>query len=299
MRYIALAVFIALGGCSFQPQPSAPPAQPVPTTADDPAPRQEPRSRYGNPASYTQFGRRYNVLADAAGFRERGIASWYGRDFHGKRTSSGEPYDMFAMTAAHKTLPLPTWVEVRNLKNNRRIVVRVNDRGPFVANRIIDLSYEAARRLDLVQNGTGLVEIAALQFDAAGNVREANPAPQRTATVVRHAEPAKPMDSTTATAEPAVDATPAPSPEPPSAAAPPPARLFVQVGAFRSLDNAESMFIRLRETGFGPLDIVTVADETPPLFRVRIGPVSDAAALDSLVDELHQAEIATTRVVIE
>ena len=119
-------------------------------------PQIEPYSRYGNDP-YIVYGRTYVPLRSAEGYRKKGIASWYGKKFHGKRTSSGETYDMHQMTAAHKTLPLPTYVRVTNLNNNKAIVVRVNDRGPFIDDRIIDLSYVAARQLDLVRPGTGPV----------------------------------------------------------------------------------------------------------------------------------------------
>ena len=114
------------------------------------------------PTSYELFGQRYYILGSAAGFSQRGIASWYGGSFHGNPTANGEIYDMHAMTAAHKTLPLPTDVEVKNLRNGKTVVVRVNDRGPFLGDRIIDLSYAAAQALDLVGPGTGLVEVRAL-----------------------------------------------------------------------------------------------------------------------------------------
>ncbi|MGH8499596.1 MAG: septal ring lytic transglycosylase RlpA family protein [Methylococcales bacterium] len=125
----------------------------------DPAPRSEPKSKLGNPLSYVVWGRRYYVMNDNKKYVQRGVASWYGRKFHGRKTSSGEAYDMYAMTAAHKTLPIPSYVQVKNLKNGRAIVVRVNDRGPFHDNRIVDLSYTAAKKLDIVRTGTGYVEI--------------------------------------------------------------------------------------------------------------------------------------------
>src|SRR5690606_25596328 len=120
------------------------------------------RSARGNPPFYEVFGRRYHVLDSAENFVERGIASWYGRDFHRLPTSSGEPYDMYGMTAAHKPRPLPTWVEVTNLENGRQVIVRVNDRGPFVGDRVIDLSYAAAEALDMIRAGTARVEVRAL-----------------------------------------------------------------------------------------------------------------------------------------
>ncbi len=133
----------------------------------DAAPRAEPRATLGNPAFYEVYGQRYKVLTTAHGYIERGVASWYGPDFHGIATSTGEPYDMYSMTAAHKTLPLPAYARVTNLRNGRSIVVRINDRGPFKSNRIIDLSYAAALKLDMIREGTSLVEVQAEDPDGA------------------------------------------------------------------------------------------------------------------------------------
>ncbi|MBV9621847.1 MAG: septal ring lytic transglycosylase RlpA family protein [Gammaproteobacteria bacterium] len=162
------AAAAALAGCSLAPRhaapaPSAgPPAPPAAASVPEAVPRAEPRSAHGNPPFYEVLGHRYFVLPSAEGYSERGVASWYGPSFHGGSTSSGEPYDMYGLSAAHKTLPLPTWVRVTNLKNGRSVVLRVNDRGPFVANRLIDLSYSAAMQLDMVREGTTLVEVRAL-----------------------------------------------------------------------------------------------------------------------------------------
>jgi len=131
------------------------------TTAPPP-----PKQPSGHPKPYKVFGKWYQPLPDSKGFRQRGIASWYGKDFHGKKTSNGEIYDMYAMTAAHKTLPLGTFVRVHNLENNRRVEVRVNDRGPFVRGRIIDLSYTAAKDIGIVGPGTGRVDVIALATPA-------------------------------------------------------------------------------------------------------------------------------------
>jgi rare lipoprotein A len=146
------------------PPPSPPPAPPPGgiESVPDAVPRAEPRSVHGNPPFYDVLGRRYFVLATADGYLERGVASWYGPTFHGGNTSSGELYDMYGMTAAHKTLPLPTYARVTNLRNGHSVVVRINDRGPFVANRLIDLSYTAAAKLDMIRDGTTLVEVLAL-----------------------------------------------------------------------------------------------------------------------------------------
>jgi len=125
----------------------------------DAQPRPEPRSRYGNHSPYEVFGKKYYVLDSAAGYRQRGTASWYGSKFHGRRTSSGEPYDMHLATAAHKTLPLPSYAEVTNLDNGRKVIVKINDRGPFKDDRLIDLSYGAALRLGMIGTGTARVEV--------------------------------------------------------------------------------------------------------------------------------------------
>lgn len=191
VRAAALGVLALLAACAPQPVRHPPPSRPpvplevpvppaeLPSAHEAPpdiaallalpdaVPKDEPRAKLGNPAFYEVYGQRYTVLADGRGYLERGVASWYGPDFHGIRTAIGEPYDMYSMTAAHKTLPLPAYARVTNLKNGRSVVVRVNDRGPFKANRIIDLSYAAALRLDMVREGTTLVEVQAVQPEGA------------------------------------------------------------------------------------------------------------------------------------
>ncbi|MEE8343371.1 MAG: septal ring lytic transglycosylase RlpA family protein, partial [Gammaproteobacteria bacterium] len=128
----------------------------------DAVPRPEPHSRRGNSDHYSAFGKHYYVLKSSHGFVQKGIASWYGAKFHRRRTANGERYNMYAMTAAHPSLPIPTYVRVTNLTNNRTVVVRVNDRGPFVDNRVIDLSYVAAAKLGMLKKGTALVEVRAI-----------------------------------------------------------------------------------------------------------------------------------------
>ena len=169
----AAVLCVLLTGCAISarrapqppervPLPAVPPPPAGVESIPDAVPRLEARSAHGNPPFYDVLGRRYFVLAAADGYLERGVASWYGPTFHGGNTSSGEPYDMYGMSAAHKTLPLPTYARVTNLRNGRSVVVRINDRGPFVANRLIDLSYTAAARLDMIREGTTLVEVRAL-----------------------------------------------------------------------------------------------------------------------------------------
>jgi len=169
-RGLLAAAMMAVSGCAVVGYPGGgPPSAAVPSSPEDvpdAVPRAEPPSAYGNNPEYEVAGVTYHVLKSAEGYVEEGIASWYGTEFQGKRTSSGEPYDMYAMTAAHRTLPLPTYVEVTNLENGKVVVVRVNDRGPFHSDRLIDLSYVAAQKLGIVKSGTARVRVRALIPDA-------------------------------------------------------------------------------------------------------------------------------------
>ena len=234
----------------------------IPDLPGDAVPRPEPRSRYGNGPVYEVLGKRYTVMRSGSGYEERGVASWYGKKFHGRLTSNRETYNMYSMTAAHKTLPLPTYVQVRNLRNNRSIIVRVNDRGPFVHNRIIDLSYAAALKLDMVGTGTSLVEVTAITFDDPPGDRP-----------VRKVEPAQPPK-------------PAPAPEPERAAANN-NEIFVQVGAFGDRANAERRQAALLSGGIGSSFIFADEAASPPIYRVRIGPVAGVDDYDVLVDKLE------------
>ncbi len=168
---VVVVVGLALSACGVIKRPGSsggyyggdrPPAKSVDfDKIPNATPRREPRSRYGN-NPYKVFGKRYIPMKSARGFKQKGVASWYGAKFHGRRTSSGEIYDMFKMTAAHPTLPLPTYVRVTNLDTKKQIVVKVNDRGPFLHGRIIDLSYAAAYKLGIARKGTGRVHIKAI-----------------------------------------------------------------------------------------------------------------------------------------
>ncbi|RMF95644.1 MAG: septal ring lytic transglycosylase RlpA family protein [Gammaproteobacteria bacterium] len=251
--------------------------QPAPAAAGRDS-GQPPRSRSGNPPFYEVFGQRYHVMASSAGYRERGVASWYGPDFHGKRTSSGERYDMHAMTAAHKTLPLPTRVRVTNLRNGRSVVVVVNDRGPFVDNRIIDLSYAAARRLDMIAEGTTLVEIEALPWDTA--------------------QPAAAVASGGAVADTG-SAGPRGAGGPAEAVvgSAPDTALYLQLGAFGERANALALQRRLQAAGLSPVEIHHDPAAAQPLYRVRIGPVRGAGDYDALNARLAALGIHETQLV--
>lgn len=267
-------------------------SQPPPATLG-----QEPRSDRGNPPFYDVLGKRYYVLKTSKGYRATGVASWYGRDFHGLATSSGEPYNMHAMTAAHTTLPIPTWVEVTNLDNGKHVVVKVNDRGPFVDNRLIDLSYAAAQALDMVRNGTARVEVRALGTSAASpattTVAAAAPPAAAGATLV----PVSTVAAAPAPIAPARSATP--PPRAPAADEPPQEQMFVQVGAFANRDNAVKLVERLRSLGFESSFVVTQRDGTRTLHRVRLGPLADPHEFDRLSNRLRSVGVRESRLVVE
>lgn len=158
-----LILTLLLSGCfHFKKQDGPPHFYVDETKIPNAVPKPEPLAKYGNYKTYVVFGKKYHTMASSLGYSEIGTASWYGTKFHQRKTSSGERYNMLAMTAAHKTLPLPTYVEVTNLKNKRKIIVKVNDRGPFESNRLIDLSYVAAKKLGMLGHGTTKVRVRAI-----------------------------------------------------------------------------------------------------------------------------------------
>ncbi len=170
-RTIIFSLFLILAACSSQSNrykisdDRAPKDAPDVTKVEDAHPKYEPYSKGGNPKSYTVLGKSYQVMPSGKGFSQSGVASWYGAKFHGHLTSNGETYDMYSMSAAHKTLPLPSYVKVTNIANNKSVIVRVNDRGPFHGNRIIDLSYAAAHKLDMLKTGTANVNIEVIHIE--------------------------------------------------------------------------------------------------------------------------------------
>jgi len=251
------------------PTPRVPPMAPpiAPEAVPDAVPRVELRSRFGNPPFYEVFGKRYYVMPSSVGYVERGVASWYGPGFHEVRTSAGEPYDMYAMTAAHKTLPLPAYVRVINLQNGRSIVVRVNDRGPFVGNRIIDLSYTAAAKLDMLRNGTAIVEVRAIDPTA----------PEQYAGVVAAV----------------------PAPGPPAAAPIASSSLYIQAGAFADPANAERLAAKLSGGGYGNVFVRENALAGRKMYRVRIGPIPDVPEFDRVVAALEHVGVNDARLALD
>lgn len=262
--WLAMVLLATLNACTpskgivLFPDRDGPPPGAIDISAiPDPVPRSEPRSRYGNPPFYIHDGVRYDVLPTSKGYVERGIASWYGTKFHGRRTSSGEPYDMYAMTAAHKTLPLPTYAQVTNLHNGRSVIVRINDRGPFKDNRIIDLSYAAAAKLGILAAGTAPVEVRAID----------------------------PEDHRYRTA---------------AATVPPPhISLYLQVGAFTNLQNAERLRLRLQNADLAGAQVTEGVSNNMRVYRVRIGPLASVSDADRIVAKLIELGINDSRIVID
>ncbi|HEU4665336.1 MAG TPA: septal ring lytic transglycosylase RlpA family protein [Dokdonella sp.] len=267
--------------------PSAPPIDV--SAIPEPVPKAEPRSRYGNKPSYSVLGRTYRVLPDSRGYVERGIASWYGNKFHGYMTSSFEPYDMYAFTAAHKTLPLPSYARVTNLDNGKSVVVRINDRGPFHEDRIIDLSYAAAVKIGVWPKGTGRVEVRALDPDHPDALPPSRVA-QAVPPIDRRGRAAGADRATTS-------AAPASSPRP-SALKPSP-RIYLQLASFGELANAERALENAKRAGLDQVGIESVAVAGRTVHRLRIGPLADADAADALTARIERLGLGAPRVAIE
>lgn len=257
-----------------------------PNIADlpDAVPQAEDKSPYGNPSSYEVYGKRYDILDDARGFRESGYASWYGKKFHGKRTSSGVPYDMYAMTAAHKTLPIPCYVRVTNVSNGKSVVVKVNDRGPFHDGRVIDLSYAAASKLDMIGHGSTLVQLEALTpGDDSSSLALATPPPAPAPTPAPASKPstaavasiAIPQNAPApaASSKPAVPVVTLPTPKASSAR-------YLQAGVFGDAVNAAAFREKLASAGIKPLLMKSESRNNRWVYRVLIGPFAEAGQLD-------------------
>ncbi len=240
-----------------------PAVEPDLSAIPDAVPKREQRTAAGNKNPYTVLGQTYHLIADETSYKERGYASWYGNKFNGYHTSNGEIYDMYAMTAAHKTLPIPSFVRVTNLSNGKTVVVRVNDRGPFHTGRIIDLSYAAAQRIGINKTGTALVEVEiALPNDTP-------PIPRRADNQhIAQVESALPPGT------------------------------YLQVGAFASKDSALQFANSLRAQLALP---VVLASATTPkvIHRVRLGPFKDATSLQNARDQLARLNITEAHVVYQ
>jgi peptidoglycan lytic transglycosylase len=260
--YLRLSLFVffavLLTSCTHVSRKDGPPNFYVnETKIPNAVPKAERLSKYGNMKSYRVFGKTYYPMKSSKNYDQIGVASWYGTKFHAQRTSSGERYNMLAMTAAHKTLPLPTYVEVTNLKNQRKIIVKVNDRGPFLSNRIIDLSYVAAKKLDIVGHGTAHVRVQAIdpyryardRFYLARNKFRSMFA--RNNTRYQHKQ------------------------------------VYLHVASFNQRVHAENLKNRLNHLIHSPIKIASVK-RRPRNYAVHIGPIKDVATAEKITNQLKQ-----------
>lgn len=242
--------------------PAGPPPEVI-AKLPEPVPKVEPRALYGNKSPYTVLGQTYNVLASPSGYVERGIASFYGNKFHGYKTSSLEDYDMYQFSAAHKTLPIPSYARVTNLENGKSVIVRINDRGPFHENRVIDLSYAAAVRIGVWPKGTGLVEVRAI-------------------------DPSQPLSAQTLP----------PPPAPPKPASPGPG-IYLQVGAFSDATNAERVAQQLRAANFAPVQVVNAQINGRNIQRVRVGPLAGVDQADDVTSRIENMGLPRPQVAVD
>ena len=236
----------------------------------DAVPRIEPLHRFAN-RPYTVFGREYVPATSLRPYRERGIASWYGRKFHGEKTSSGETYDMYAMTAAHPTLPLPSYARVTNVASGKSVVVRVNDRGPFLHGRVIDLSYAAAAKLGIAQKGSGEVDVEAILPAGAPTLMAASPLPP-----VAVAPAAAPTGTS-----PAEELAPVPVASVESG-------FVVQLGSFANYANAQN-FVAHVANQIAPAGVEPSVRQVNGLFRVFVGPYPTRDDAKRMADRLRDA----------
>ena len=241
----------------------------------DATPRPEPLLARAN-KPYMALGKRYTPLTEYRPYKERGIATWYGKRYHGRKTSSGEVYDMYGMTGAHPTLPLPSYVRVTNPANGRSVIVRINDRGPFHDNRLIDLSYAAAYKLRLIEQGSGEVIVEAI------DTRPKSP------------EQMPPVQAEM-NAAPVPAASPSPVPPPVSAEAPA-SGIYVQVGAFRDQDNAQRLREKLQQNQLAE-NVALQSWYNQGTYRVRLGPYSSRQDAEQAAARIKQA-LGTSAIVI-
>lgn len=239
------------------------------------SPRPEPQSRFGNPAAYEVLGNRYFVMPKAKGYEAQGIASWYGRKFHGQRTSSGEPYDMFGMTAAHRSLPLPTYAKVKNMQNGKEVIVKINDRGPFVKDRLIDLSYAAAKKLGIYSTGTGAVKITAID-PIAWQKQQADASSPKTKQAAKQKTKPKNIDIAVSKKQTVTASTHK--------------QIYLQLGAFERKLNAQKLADKA-STFTAALDHVNVrvfpeSKTGKQHYKVRVGPLRSPLEAEKLQKKL-------------
>jgi len=261
---ISLGTAASLSACaSFNRD--GPPLHPIdPDSIADAVPRYEPISPQGNPKSYAINGKTYFIQNSADGYAAKGIASWYGSKFHGRTTSNGETYDMYAMTAAHTTLPIPTYAQVTNLDNGRTVVVRINDRGPFHDNRLIDLSYAAAMKLDMAHKGTATVEVRTLIPPANGT------------------SPGKMLSQATLSRQKQAQN-----------------RRYIQMGAFRERQNAQNLISKVTPQLDTEPKLSEHRTHKGLIYRVRLGPFQNTQQIENIQEQLGKMGIKNYFVVTE
>ncbi|MEX2476210.1 septal ring lytic transglycosylase RlpA family protein [Marinobacter sp.] len=273
MQWMALVMSVMISGCASSPVPEKEPSSRYTISQDrapggdfdasglvDAKPRYEAPRSAGNKSTYTVWGKQYHVIDSNDGYVERGTASWYGEKFHGHKTSNGEVFDMYTMTAAHKSLRIPGYARVTNLDNGRSVVVRVNDRGPFHGDRLIDLSYAAAKKLGYQGKGTARVEVAAISVAKNGTMTLAGkPFPGGGETVPVEQIADNPQSSGKDSA------------------------LFVQLGSFSSRSPAEILLGKARDAIADPMRVRAVDTASGRFHRVQVGPFSNP-------DEAKQAQ---------
>lgn len=235
----------------------------------DATPDNEGLCRYGNPDCYDVDGQKYYVMKSAQGYCQTGLASWYGTKFHGRKTSSREPYDMFAMTAASRNLPIPTYVEVTNLENGKTIVVKVNDRGPFVSDRIIDLSYAAATKLGFANKGTANVKVRAIDTHRAQSDK--------------FKEEILLADKEI----PEIVINPLELPAPTQSAKAITLSRYLQFGAFSNEENAKHLKAEIATYIDTEILINTGSSKGKPIYRVQIGPFDSESTSNEMIEKLH------------
>lgn len=329
MSKIVALLFITLivSGCSLTGVKDGPPAQPLdPNSIPELIPFYEPISAKGNMLEYERFGKVYKVQQERKPFFEEGLGSWYGSKFHGRETSNGEIYDMAQVSAAHPTLPIPSFVRVTNIENNRQIIVRVNDRGPFHENRIIDLSYAAALKLGYAASGSARVRVEAILIpppNAHPVVSPDQPAPavvvaapilNRSSALpvpVAIANDAPPLP-TLPPAEIVVAVSPETAPPPPispPASPPPPESVvesatssegvgtYLQLGTYSSAVSAEQQRQEVEDKLKQPVTVTPVAGrDNKLLYRVRLGPLKNREAAEALLPSLTSLGVKTPQI---
>lgn len=269
--YFSTPVTELMDGAALDAHTSVDAAPDVPLTSEelakipDATPVEEPFSKYGNPTQYTVLGKTYTVMAKAKNFKQAGLASWYGKKFHGQRTSSGERFDMYKLTAAHKNLPIPCYAKVTNQENGKSVIVKINDRGPFHSNRVMDVSWAAAAKLDMLDQGTAKIKLEVI------STADANTA----------------IASTTSTPPTTIVANTAENKQ-----------FFVQVGAFSTEDNALSLQSKLSEVVALPIE-VSSSDSNKAIHKVQVGPFVDETTANKARDYILQLAAVSNPIVIK